>query len=281
MKKENLFFLVIPVSQILMLSSALAEGRSLDFWGYGGILLSIAADLLLFHVLIWGARKERVKKELRELTKLQEAERRQNELLEVKQKELLTMRSDFEKRLVEIQEKLERGERQDARKEMDAFQERLERTRPAVYCQNMIVNALLAEKEKEFARFHIQTEISLLIPRRLELNPLHLCSIFSNLLDNALEALVELPEEERRLGLAAEMKGAYLFVRVRNTASRSHALRKHRKGRGYGTQILEEIAKTYEGSFQAGYEDGWYTAAVMVKAVRGNKSQNKSQTTAS
>ena len=35
MKKENLFFLVIPVSQILMLSSALAEGRSLDFWGYG------------------------------------------------------------------------------------------------------------------------------------------------------------------------------------------------------------------------------------------------------
>ena len=42
--------------------------------------------------------------------KLQEAERRQNELLEVKQKELLTMRSDFEKRLVEIQEKLERGE---------------------------------------------------------------------------------------------------------------------------------------------------------------------------
>ena len=170
MKKENLFFLVIPVSQILMLSSALAEGRSLDFWGYGGILLSIAADLLLFHVLIWGARKERVKKELRELTKLQEAERRQNELLEVKQKELLTMRSDFEKRLVEIQEKLERGERQDARKEMDAFQERLERTRPAVYCQNMIVNALLAEKEKEFARFHIQTEISLLVPRRLELN---------------------------------------------------------------------------------------------------------------
>ena len=110
MKKENLFFLVIPVSQILMLSSALAEGRSLDFWGYGGILLSIAADLLLFHVLIWGARKERVKKELRELTKLQEAERRQNELLEVKQKELLTMRSDFEKRLVEIREKLERGE---------------------------------------------------------------------------------------------------------------------------------------------------------------------------
>ena len=66
--------------------------------------------------------------------------------------------------------------------------------------------------------------------------------------------------------LDAEMKGAYMLVKARNTAEREHALRKRRKGRGYGTQILRELAKNYEGNYQAAYEKGWYTAAVMVKA---------------
>ena len=66
--------------------------------------------------------------------------------------------------------------------------------------------------------------------------------------------------------LKAEMKGMYLFVKSRNRAAGSHALRKRRKGRGYGTQILQELAENYEGTYQADYEKGWYTAAVMVKA---------------
>ena len=129
------------------------------------------------------------------------------------------------------------------------------------------MNAILSEKEKEFQKLGIRTKLALMIPRGLKLDPLHLCSLFSNLLDNALEALAELPQEKRELELNSEMKGAYLFVKARNTSEKSHALRKRRKGRGYGTQILQELAETYEGNYQAGYEKGWYTAVVMVKAV--------------
>ena len=266
MKKENLLFLVIPASQFLMLLGSLTEKRELDFWGYGGILLSAAADLLLFHVLLWGSRRKKLKQELQEISYLQETERAQNEMLEEKQEELLDMRSDFEARLAQIREKLKQGEEEAAKREMDALQQSLDGTRPAACCQNTIVNAVLSEKEKEFRSLDIETEIQLLIPRGLKLDPLHLCSLFSNLLDNALEALAELPEEERKLELKAEMKGAYLFVKSRNTASGSHALRKRRKGRGYGTQILQDLAKNYEGTYHADYEKGWYTAVVMVKA---------------
>ncbi len=266
MKKENLLFLVIPASQFLMLFGNLTEKRELDFWGYGGIILSAAADLLLFHILLWGSRREKLQRELQEISYLQETERAQNEMLEKKQEELLSMRSDFEKRLGQIREKLKQGEEAAAQREMDALQQSLDGTRPAVYCQNTIVNAVLSEKEKKFHSLAIKTEIQLLIPRGLKLDPLHLCSLFSNLLDNALEALAELPEEERKLELKAEMKGMYLFVKSRNRAAGSHALRKRRKGRGYGIQILQELAENYEGTYQADYEKGWYTAAVMVKA---------------
>lgn len=267
MKKENLLFLVIPVSQILILLGNITGKRSLNFWGYGGIVLSVAADLLLLYVLIWSSRREKLRKELQELSYLQETERMQNEMLEAKQKELLDMRSDFEKRLEEIREKLKRGEEEAARQEMDAFQVSLDETRPADYCQNAVVNAILSEKEKEFQKLGIKTKLALMIPRGLKLDPLHLCSLFSNLIDNALEALAELPQEKRELELNAEIKGAYLFVKARNTSEKSHAVRKRRKGRGYGTQILQELAETYEGNYQAEYEKGWYTAVVMVKAV--------------
>lgn len=265
MKKENMLFLVIPVSQFLMLSGSITGKRCLNFWGYGGSLLSAAADLLLLYILIWSSRRRKFQKELQEISYLQETERMQNELLEAKQKELQDMRDDFQKRLEEIREKLKRGENELIRQKMDAFQNSLDKTRPADYSQNPIVNAILSEKQKELDRLNVKSEIQLLIPRGLELDPLHLCSLFSNLLDNVLEALAELPENERELKLNAEMKGAYLFVISRNTTEKSHALRKHRKGRGYGTQILQDLAKTYEGEYQAKYENGWYTAAVMLK----------------
>ena len=103
------------------------------------------------------------------------------------------------------------------------------------------------EKQRKIDSLNIKAEIQLLIPRGLKMDPLHLCSLFSNLLDNALEALAELPENERELELNAEMKGIYLFVKARNTTVKSHALRKIRKGRGYGTQIIQNLAKIYDG----------------------------------
>lgn len=267
MKKENLLFLVIPISQFLILFGNIIGKKSLNFWGYGGVILSIAADLLLLYILIWSSGREKLHKELQETFYLQETEHMQNEMLEAKQRELQEMQDDFEKRLEEIREKLMFGENEMIRREMDAFQESLNQTRPADYCQNPIVNAILSEKQRKIDSLNIKAEIQLLIPRGLKMDPLHLCSLFSNLLDNALEALAELPENERELELNAEMKGIYLFVKARNTTVKSHALRKIRKGRGYGTQILQNLAKIYDGKYQAEYVNGWYTVIVMVKAV--------------
>lgn len=265
MKKEDYLFSVIPVSQLLMLMGSLTEKKALGFWGWGGLLLSVAADFLLLSILLWSSRHEKLEQEFRELSYLQKTERMRNGMLEEKQKEILALRSSFEKRLKAIQGKLEEGESEAAVREMELFQADLEEVSPPAYCQNAVVNAVLAEKDKELQKLHVQAVMELLVPRGLKINPLYLCSIFSNLLDNALEALAELPEAERRLELDAGIKGVYLFVRIRNTASLSHAMRKRRKGRGYGTQILRETAEACGGSYQAGYEKGWYTAAVMVK----------------
>ncbi len=267
MRSGNLLFLVIPASQLLMISGNISGGQPLDFWGYGGVVLSIAADILLLYVLLWGSRQKALKKELQELSYLQEAEHMRTEMLEEKQKELCAMRSDFEKNLDEIRKNLRQGEKEAADIKLKKFQERLESAGTPGYCQNTVVNAIISEKEKEFQRLGIKTSIRLLIPHSLNIDPLHLCSLFSNLLDNALEAVEELEEAERKIQIDASIRGSYLVVKVQNPSTKGHADRKRRKGRGYGAQILKSLARTYDGSYQAVFEKGWYKAFVSVKAV--------------
>lgn len=268
MKKERLLFLIVPLSQLLMLLGVLSGERSLDLWGYGGIALSAAADILLFYVLAWGSGKDRLQRELQESDEIGKAWHIQNERLDAEQKEILMMRAGFEKQLEQIQQRLEKREKTEARQQMGMLQERLDDLQPLDYCQNPVVNAAISEKVKEFQSLGVKTNISLVLPQGLQIEAISLCSLFSNLLDNALEALSELPEKDRKFELNAEIRGGYLFVKAQNPALKEYVARGRRKGRGYGTQILQSLAKRYEGKYQAEYEKGWYTVLVILNVMR-------------
>ena len=156
---------------------------------------------------------------------------------------------------------------QKMQQDMMRMQEELENSRPNAYCKHAVINAVLSEKEKTCTELGCSFETDLIIPGKLNVEPLNICSIFSNLLDNAIEAVGELPEKERKISVHGELRGNYLFVKVKNPTTKEHAQRKRRQGRGYGTQILQDIAKKYDGQYVASFEKGIYTAMVGVKAV--------------
>ena len=72
---------------------------------------------------------------------------------------------------------------------------------------------------------------------------------------------------EKTIELRAAVQKDCLVIRCRNTAAapqkkdRSDPLRSH----GLGLDILSRLAKTYGGSFQAGYGDGEYTAILILR----------------
>ena len=267
MKKEYLLFLVLPISQIMMIAGDYEALKNMDVLGSVGIILSIIADLVLLYVLIHGSKKEKLEKELERVRYLNEIESERNSIMEKRQKELVEMKDSFEKRIAEINDSLAAGDKERAEQDIDKLQEELDRSRPNTYCKHAVVNAVLSEKEKVCKGLGFSLDTDLMIPAKLEVEPLNMCSIFSNLLDNAIEAVEALPENKRKISVHGEMKGNYLFVKVENPATKEHAQRKRRKERGYGTQILEDIAKKYDGQYVASFENGVYAATVGVKAV--------------
>ena len=81
-----------------------------------------------------------------------------------------------------------------------------------------IISAILADKEAEMQKNAIpfRREVSLGELKTIEV--FDLCSVFSNLLNNAIEACVELPEEQRYIRLYTRNVGSYLNIMVQNSA---------------------------------------------------------------
>lgn len=268
MKKENLFFLILPFSQILIVAGDYMSMGYRSVFAYAGMILGVIADIILLYVLVRGAQKEKVEKELEEVRYLNEIENRKNNLLWQQQNNLQEMRTNLENRIQYIMNRLEDSERsKEIAQEIDNLQKHLESAKENNYCQNAVVNAVVSEKDKNCRHLGFALDVDLIVPGKLAVEPLHICSIFSNLLDNALEAVEELEESKRKIEIRAELKGNYLFVKVRNTSTKEHAGRKRRKERGYGSLILNDIAKKYDGNYVTSYKDGYYSAVVAVKAV--------------
>ena len=96
------------------------------------------------------------------------------------------------------------------------------------------------------------------------MDPMHLCSVFSNLMDNAIRGVEDLKEKEAQIHLTARMSGDYLFIKTTNPTSAKTTNKPSAKGHGYGTGILKSIAELYQGSFQTNYENGMFTAFVTI-----------------
>lgn len=267
MKKGYWIFLIFPVSQIMIIVGNYRAGVPFNFLGYAGIICSVIANVALFYILIRGSQKEKIEKETRRIRAQREAERMQMEVFQSQKKTLDSMRKEFEDHLQMIEKDIKNGNVKTADQELTELQKRLEDTRADFYCKNVIVNAVMDEKMKLCRELGAAVDYDLLILEKLEIDPFYLCSIFANLLDNAIEAVSELRKEERFIEVNARMKGNYLFVKMRNATTKAHAEREKREGRGNGTRILQDIARKHEGTYTSEYENGVYTAVMAVRAL--------------
>ena len=92
------------------------------------------------------------------------------------------------------------------------------------------------------------------------------CSLFSNVLDNAVHACLALPPQRRWIRCTAACRGAYLILREENPwnpAAPAHA--GPSSGSGFGLQILSELARRYDGSLEVQQEDGCFRITVCLR----------------
>lgn len=140
-------------------------------------------------------------------------------------------------------------------------------------CANELVNTVLEEKQQYCRQFGIRLLAETEIPGELAIKSSHLCSVFTNLLDNAVQACRNMDAENRWILVQSRQKEDYLYVRVSNPTSREYGQRPREAGHGLGKTILARIAATYHGECwtrleQIGREE-IYTAVVVLQLGAG------------
>ena len=176
-------------------------------------------------------------------------------------------------------------------------------TRPQRFCQHPAVDALLEQKARVARDSGVSFRAELDIPADIKLPSVELCALFSNLLDNALNACAKSPDGECRVEATARLWGMYLVIDVENSYPGSQ-----RRGRvadvaassdaggssrppsgdvgcqgddgtaspfpdlsvlhGWGQGIVRAVARRHDGTFEAGKVDGVYRVRVILKQDR-------------
>lgn len=272
--KVFFIFIIFPVSQIIMMSiinlRILTEMTPAGTAAVISLVLGIVADILLLILLLRQQSMHEIELKLNEVEKAWEVEQNHYRDIEARREELAKIRHDITEHFIIMQELLYRENYDKVVEMLYTLREYVASTKEYAYCADPVVNAIMAENERECRKRGVQLKHNLEITRPLQINPVVICSIFTNLMRNALAAAEMLEDKAKAyVEIKAAVKGDYLCVKVENTFSDINQKKKNRKG--YGIEILRALADKYHGQMDIEVKDGRYSTYISVENIELNE----------
>ena len=139
---------------------------------------------------------------------------------------------------------------------------------------NAMADAILNSKISLAQSRRIAVHCDAHIPVQLKMSELDLCCIIGNLFDNAIEASLQLPEEQRLIRVYMDMKGTQLYISFTNfTASKKLPKLGKRfattkgDGHGFGLVRIDSIIERLDGYLSRNSEDGAFTTEILIPQV--------------
>ncbi|MGM9537083.1 MAG: sensor histidine kinase [Candidatus Onthomonas sp.] len=242
------------------------------FYTAGTILLSVTALYFVYRTLDGAVEAMDSKRELEQLKLRQDMDYRYYQLAQASAAQMSAFRHDFRNQLQVAYAVAERDPARAVRL-LGELEEHLDQTRQISYCENPIVNALLAIKSEEARTAGFEMEIRASVGQ-WRLSETELTSLFANLLDNAIEGSRRSGQTGGTIAVqAAQQKGFYL-VQVENPCAPDalHAgktSKADRENHGLGLDILRKIARQHHGSLETRVENGRFIALMTLESERG------------
>ena len=279
MKKGKIILLIASLVQMLLMVLLTFDAFQKDritgvTFGVFGIVVIIIVNIYLFTRVLnvieraFVQENEKLALMQTEFSKIREENIEKQELKEAQfKKDMLSKIQDL-KKIIDEKEYIQ------ANQQIEEIQASWQ-TNPyyKIWCDNMLINVLLEEKQKIAREYSIDLKASLSIPENLSIIPTDLCSVFAKLIDNALEAAHMNEINDRKIRIKGLLKGGYLILKVENTfvpglkKDKEHRVFKTRPGEvhGIGLKIIEKIVKKYDGKLILDHNDHTFSAVAYMK----------------
>ncbi len=207
----------------------------------------------------------------------------QRELIEIHYPEVENMyrqmrgwRHDYRSHIQVMKAHAAQGEWEALRAYLDQLEDDLSTVDTVVKTGNPMADAILNSKISLARSRHIQVRSDASVPVALDISELDLCVILGNLFDNAIEASLALPEEERLIRVYIDRKGEQLYISFTNfTASGKREKREGRfrstkgEGHGFGLVRIDAIVERLGGWLSRNSEEGAFTTEILLPVGDG------------
>lgn len=206
----------------------------------------------------------------------------QNELVDRHYAEVETMyqkmrgwRHDYHNHIQVLKAHVELGRYEEAKQYLDMLNDDLTTVDTVMKTGNVMVDAILNSKLTMIREKGIQVDATAMVPQDVPFSGIDLSVLIGNLLDNAMEACLQVRDkEERFIRIYIDIIKKQLYVSVSNSMNG----RAKRKGlqylstkaglHGFGLMRIDRIASKYGGFVNRQNEEGIFATEVMLPLVR-------------
>lgn len=168
-------------------------------------------------------------------------------------------RHDLHHHLMMIDGMLAAGKREQAADYIQSVRDGIDAVVPQRFCENETVNLLLCAFLERTRGKNVEMAVKASLPPALNLPDAELCAMLSNGLENALNAVLQLPEDaDRTIEVFCGLRQSKLLIEIKNPYTGDVEMRDgiplaKGEGRGYGCRSIQSIVLRRRGlcSFEA------------------------------
>ena len=205
----------------------------------------------------------------------------QRELMDIHYKEVENMyrqirgwRHDYRNHIQTMKAYAASGDWEAVSRYLDELETDLTTVDTVVKTGNAMADAILNSKISLAKSKNIPVQVDAHIPVKLKMSELDLCCIIGNLFDNAMEASLPLPEDQRLIRVYMDMKGTQLYISFTNFTAGKKLPKAGKgfrttkgEGHGFGLQRIDAIVERLDGYLSRGSEDGAFTTEILLPQV--------------
>lgn len=187
----------------------------------------------------------------------------------LKQEELRRVRHDMTNQLVAIQGYFHEGDTAGGEAYVTSLLQNLQTLSSRIKTGNSALDAILSTKKALAESKGITVDMEVQISDQLPLEPVDVCVIFGNALDNAIEACDRITQGEKKIRLVLVQREGKLLCRITNTALSGitnvhNTSKKDKENHGFGLVNLRESLEKYDCEPVMDYNDGFFSMKFIV-----------------
>lgn len=270
----RLIFIVFPIAQILAYTCMMFQNiywQSNSFSSFYFLLAAMVifalSDIMFLYFISDFEKKKALEQEIKAIEYTRLLEEKHYESIEAKRYEAAKIRHDIKNQISAMRELIYLGKINDADGIISNLERDIDNTKEYEYCSIPIVNAVISEKSALCKINNIRFEADICFQISEKIAKSHICCIFSNLLDNAINANLKIENtSDRYITIKGILKNSYIIIGCKNPVS--HEIENIKlipeQSSGYGLKILRDIALQYNGSFDIEIENSVCCASIAI-----------------